>query len=204
MSATVLVCVSIIAKISKGYPGVRITFGYLNCPVCAKQLSHPSDALITSTLSPHIARFTRVCDKVRLRLKVEKMENDAKLTDPSSPFHLRPLAYALQCFAYYVCSRCSCEYFGGRRDCEQNAQAENRPAEEFVCFQCADLKSVKCKKPEHAEYQLWKCRSAHGHTVCIMLCECECEYCAYDRCSIAMMHRSSRVVVCACAHCLLV
>eukprot|EP00479_Gromia_sphaerica_P006362 TRINITY_DN1765_c0_g1_i1.p1 TRINITY_DN1765_c0_g1~~TRINITY_DN1765_c0_g1_i1.p1 ORF type:complete len:144 (-),score=14.08 TRINITY_DN1765_c0_g1_i1:82-513(-) len=61
-------------------------------------------------------------------------------------------------FAYYNCKKCSEPYFGGRRDCEQNADAEGRPADEFVCYDCSDLKNVACNIPQHKEYHLYKCR----------------------------------------------
>jgi len=55
-------------------------------------------------------------------------------------------------------------FFGGRRDCEQNAEADNRPLNEFICFDCSDNKSIKagnCGVNGHAEYILWKCRCGH-------------------------------------------
>jgi hypothetical protein len=73
----------------------------------------------------------------------------------------------LTCLPLHVCSvfvrlcvfdRCKKFYFGGRRDCEQNAAAEVRPDNEFVCYDCADLKSIKCRNKDHAEFQVWKCR----------------------------------------------
>lgn len=63
----------------------------------------------------------------------------------------------MRCVCFCVCSSQKF-YFGGRRDCEQNAAAEVRPENEFVCYGCADLKSVACKNPDHSEFQLWKCR----------------------------------------------
>ena len=78
---------------------------------------------------------------------------DAKLVDPQSRYYKQPLKYAVDCFAYYNCYKCKQFYFGGRRDCEQNAAAENRPEEEFVCYSCADLKSVQCKNAEHRSHK---------------------------------------------------
>jgi hypothetical protein len=61
-------------------------------------------------------------------------------------------------------------YFGGRRDCEQNAEADNRPPEgetlvppqrhaqgqrlcaEFICFDCCDLRAMKCPNEKHQEF----------------------------------------------------
>lgn len=160
----------VVEKIGKGKPFTRITFGFLDCPACKKQMSHPSEA-IQKVLKPAMEFYDQVVEKAVARLKIENMLKDEKLISPTSRYYGNPQAYALDSFAYYNCfkarrrktptatfdtilrvshtyhrcvdvlvpfSSCSCQckkfYFGGRRDCEQNAQAENRPDEEFVCF----------------------------------------------------------------------
>ena len=40
------------------------------------------------------------------RLKIEKMENDAKLVTEGSPFYNKPKDYAMASFAYYNCFKC--------------------------------------------------------------------------------------------------
>jgi len=144
-------------KLLKRWPGVRITFGFMECSVCKVSMDHPSP-YIQEVRRPLDELCRNVKAKAIARLAIEKMEKDAKLVTLGSHFYGKPVEYAMASFAYYNCFKCRKFYFGGRRDCEQNAAAEVRPDEEFVCYDCADLKSIKCKNPEHSEYQVWKCR----------------------------------------------
>ena len=151
-------------KFAKRWPGVRITFGFADCSICKVPMDHPSGA-VQALKKPIDDLRDQIRTKAVARLAIEKMEKDPKLIDPESRYFNQPARYAMDCFAFYTCFKCNKFFFGGRRDCEQNAAAEDRPPEEFVCFDCADLKSVQCKNKDHSEFQVWKCVSAHGRTL---------------------------------------
>lgn len=142
------------AKIYNKWPGTRITFGFMNCPVCGKEMKHSALKQQLKILKDLQANIEH---RSLRRLKIEGMENDIKLTDPTSRFYQKKKLYAMSCFAYYQCYKCSKEYFGGRRNCEQK-QDEDRPANDFICLDCSDIRFSKCQKPEHREYAIWKCR----------------------------------------------
>lgn len=189
-------------KISRGYPGTRITFGYLDCPLCKKQMKHAS---LQQHLKEPLALQTDLLKKSLIRLKIDGLDKDKKITSPDSRFFndtqgfamvrgishrwassfsatMQPVFFFLSNFlfffiilttllvnhplsphrsfspvqasyAYYMCFKCKKPYFGGRRDCEQNAEADNRPPAEFICFDCSDLKHATCDNKSHKEYQ---------------------------------------------------
>lgn len=140
------------AKIAGGWPGMRITFGYLDCPLCKKRMRHPS---LDAAMVPHLERYEKIRDNALQRLKVDNMENDAKLLDPASAYFNNKEMYALHSFAYYNCFKCKRAFFGGRRDCE-NLDDRVRDAAEMVCFDCGDLAKVECKRSaQHAEVNLF-------------------------------------------------
>eukprot|EP01083_Nonionella_stella_P135347 411745_1 len=144
-----------VEKLNKKWPSTRITFGFMKCPLCPEAIGHPS-------LANELRDLLRLRDKIKaksvFRLKVDGLLKDKKLTDPASKWFGKPEEFAMNSYAYYNCFKCKKEYFGGRRDCEQNADAEGRPPEEFVCFDCADISVRACAKPDHREYHLYKCR----------------------------------------------
>jgi len=148
----------VLDKLAKRWPGVRITFGFADCSICKVGMDHPSGA-VQALKRPIDDLRDQIRTKAVARLSIEKMEKDPKLVDPDSRYYNQPARYAMDCFAFYTCFKCNKFFFGGRRDCEQNAAAEDRPPEEFVCFDCADLKSVQCKNRDHSEFQVWKCVS---------------------------------------------
>uniref|UniRef100_A0A6A7FXV8 RanBP-type and C3HC4-type zinc finger-containing protein 1 n=1 Tax=Hirondellea gigas TaxID=1518452 RepID=A0A6A7FXV8_9CRUS len=147
----------ILSKINSKWPNVRITFGFLKCPLCPQIIEHPSlvDDPVISSL---VQLYKKIQEKSLFRLKVDGLEDDDKLTNPASKWFKQPLEFAMNSFAYYNCFKCNQEYFGGRRDCEQNADAEKRPPEEFVCFDCADIKAAACTQGTHKEFHVYKCR----------------------------------------------
>jgi len=145
----------VLSKVEKKWPGVRITFGFLDCPICKGEMKHP---LLEPPKKPLMELREMLKSKGLARLKIEGMLGDQKLVDPTSRYYKKPEAYAMDSFAYYNCFKCSKFYFGGKRDCEQNAAADDRPLEEFICYDCSPMKNVHCKIPEHQEFHLWKCR----------------------------------------------
>ena len=124
-------------------------------------MDHPSQP-VQEVLRPAVELYNEVSIKAEARLKIEGMLKDEKLINPSSRYYGKPKQYAMDSFAYYNCHKCKKFYFGGRRDCEQNAAAEVRPEDEYVCYNCADLKAVSCKFKEHAEFQLVSMRQRLG------------------------------------------
>jgi hypothetical protein len=107
------------------------------------------------------------------------MDRHAKVLTPGSPFYNNPLAFAMKSYAFCPsdarstrpahapqltrshadrCFKCKKVYFGGERDCEQNAVEGDRPPEEFVCHDCAELGASACKDRSHLEFHNWKCR----------------------------------------------
>lgn len=163
-------------KIEGKWPGLRITFGYMDCPLCKREtivclffrkfltlfslsgkvrMHHP---LLAELMKPHEDLFLKLRKNAINRLKVDGMLQDERLITPGSPYFRNEELYALHSFAYYNCFKCKEAYFGGRRNCEQN-QVENRDPSEMVCFDCGDVPKVDCSQPKaHAEFHEWKCR----------------------------------------------
>lgn len=110
------------AKLDGGRPGARLTFAFLNCPLCSNIMEHPT---LTDTMAPMIKLFEDVKVKSIKRLEVEGMKNDPRLSDPTSLYFQKPLDYALKSFAYYPCFKCKQPYFGGKRACEE-AKDDNK------------------------------------------------------------------------------
>lgn len=143
-------------KVETGPNGARITFGFLECPACKKPMENPA---LDDLLEAPLADKAEVERLARERVVIENVAAEKKVTDPSSRFYQKPLEFALASFAFYRCFKCTKIYFGGRRDCEQNASNEPpRPAAEYVCMECSDLTGVKCTIKAHLQYQNWKCR----------------------------------------------
>jgi hypothetical protein len=139
-------------KISSGWPGARITFGYLDCPLCNSPIQHE---LLEQCLRDHLKLKKLVETKSVERLEYMGLKNCKELTDEDSQFFNNPSKYALFRFSYFPCFKCKEPYFGGERACEGN-QPEFNP-EELVCGGCSAVGQTECKK-HGMEFIEYKCK----------------------------------------------
>jgi E3 ubiquitin-protein ligase MYCBP2 len=142
-------------KLRKRWTGSRITFGFLNCPLCKQQIDHPA---LRSELEPMLKMLEDIRGKAQQRLKIEGNDKDAAVCEPSGRYFRRPIDYAMDKFAYYPCFKCKQPYFGGQRQCEAGQPdaaaaaagangreaAEDFDASHLVCGGCADA-GQECK-----------------------------------------------------------
>eukprot|EP01083_Nonionella_stella_P296938 1008581_1 len=142
------------SRIEKRWPGARIGFNFLNCPMCNKEIAHPS---LIEHLEPIFAVWQEILEKVQERVRIEALEEEDRVNDPESRFFNDPVSYGLSIYAFYECFHCHKPFFGGRRDCEANLEEDVKP-EDLVCRKCSDVPQGQCDLAEHAEYILWKCR----------------------------------------------
>ena len=122
-------------KLDKRWPTPRVTFYFMSCPLCNAQIDHPS---LAPTLQPLLALRQQVQQKASDRLSFEGNQNDQPL-QPGGKYEGRPADYAMDLYAYYMCSHCHQPYFGGRRQCEEAAAArgeENYNEKDLVCGGC--------------------------------------------------------------------
>lgn len=143
------------SKVSNGWSGSRITFGYLECPLCKQLMRHPA---LDPVLGPHLELFGVVKEKALQRLRLLSLEKCEAVTSPTSPFYGNPSGYALHRFSFYRCYKCKTPYFGGDKICEADQQAREFNPKDLVCGRCCDLTGIN-ECPDHGrEYIEYKCR----------------------------------------------
>lgn len=133
--------------------GSRITFGFMTCPLCKSSISHPDLYEIMSQL---IQLYDQIKSKALTRLQHDGLFNSSDVTDPSGKYFQDPTGFAMDRYAYYMCSKCQQPYFGGEGRCQESVE-EVDPSD-LVCPQCADPTKNKICSIHGAEYLLYKCR----------------------------------------------
>ena len=116
-------------KLTSGWPGARITFGFMDCPICKKEIHHESLDDITKQLRQLRRTVLNLCrrriqtDKI---LELEGKEDSDKLT------------WAYYNFAFYQCNRCKNPYYGGRSRCDMDLGDGNNnfDPKELICGGC--------------------------------------------------------------------
>jgi hypothetical protein len=159
-------------KVAQGWPGARITFGFLNCPLCKQVMSHPA---LSASMESMLLLKADVQAKATARLKTEGMENDDAFVSPQGKYYRKRDEYAMDRFAFYMCSKCRRPYFGGRRQCEEVAmqQAEAFNKDQLLCGGCTsgpDVKSCNLHGKDYIEHKCkfccsiatWYCWSVSG------------------------------------------
>ena len=98
--------------------GLRINFGYLDCPACGLEMNCNYVPELDKILKE--AKDLKMAVKKRAveRLKIEGLDKDERLANPEDAFFNRPEEYAMHKLAYYECFTCKGPFFGGLRDCE--------------------------------------------------------------------------------------
>eukprot|EP00672_Neobodo_designis_P016775 CAMPEP_0174834588 /NCGR_PEP_ID=MMETSP1114-20130205/4908_1 /TAXON_ID=312471 /ORGANISM="Neobodo designis, Strain CCAP 1951/1" /LENGTH=735 /DNA_ID=CAMNT_0016068503 /DNA_START=129 /DNA_END=2336 /DNA_ORIENTATION=+ len=139
-------------KLAKRWPTARITFAFLDCPLCGVPMQHN---LIANTLQT-IHKFRDNLEGRYLeRLKIEGLEEHEGIVAEASPHFGQPLAWARENLTYFECFKCHKPYFGGLKEC-QGADREEPNREELVCGGCASG-SASC--PKHGgQYLEFKCK----------------------------------------------
>eukprot|EP01083_Nonionella_stella_P080121 219972_1 len=145
----------VLHKIAGKWPSARITFGFLNCPLCKEEIHHPALDAVTKEYYDLKREIER--DGLE-RIKMEGLENDQRLMDPNSQYYNNVSKYAFDRLAFYICSKCAHPYFGGMKECEQADQAERYKKEDLVCGSCASGPNGKSCKKHGKKYITYKCK----------------------------------------------
>ncbi|XXQ35895.1 RING-type domain-containing protein [Plasmodiophora brassicae] len=145
----------IVKKLEKKWPGSRISFGFLLCPLCKDPISHPS---LSRLLRPLIRTKKSVQDLAMQRLYLEGLQTHPDITQPGGKHFQHPEEYAMDRFAYFMCHKCKRPYFGGMRQCGDMAgrDEENFNADELLCGGCSDT-TVNCDV-HGKDFIEYKCR----------------------------------------------
>lgn len=66
-------------KLSERWPHARITFGFMNCPLCKQHIEHP---LLEDLLQPIRKLKDEIAAKAMQRLEFEGLKNDPEVPPP--------------------------------------------------------------------------------------------------------------------------
>jgi E3 ubiquitin-protein ligase MYCBP2 len=134
--------------------GARITFGFMQCPLCKKDMQHPYTKDLMDVFTELLEDVQRKC---LVRVKYEGLEEHADIITPGSPYFNDPLGFAMHKFAYYQCFKCQKPYYGGDYACAAAGGGGNFDASELMCGGCSPISSEEC--PKHGkDFLEFKCR----------------------------------------------
>ena len=70
-----------------------------------------------------------------------------------------PSGFALDRYAYYVCSKCQKAYYGGEAQCDaEAARSDDYNPDELVCGGCSDVSRAQMCPKHGTDYLEYKCR----------------------------------------------
>jgi hypothetical protein len=88
-------------RVQKGWHTAHISFSFLSCPLCKKDVEHDA-------LDKYLAPYYRLRSDVKSRALQRAAVEGVQFADDEDP---------LQHFMYYMCAECEQPYFGGLRSC---------------------------------------------------------------------------------------
>eukprot|EP01006_Ploeotia_vitrea_P049935 TRINITY_DN67395_c8_g1_i1.p1 TRINITY_DN67395_c8_g1~~TRINITY_DN67395_c8_g1_i1.p1 ORF type:complete len:1605 (+),score=973.64 TRINITY_DN67395_c8_g1_i1:233-5047(+) len=139
-------------KLAARWPGARVSFDFLNCPLCSQVIEHSS---LEKEMAPINALRKEIQVKALDRLKYEGRMKDKAIVEAGGPYHNDPVKYAMHEYLFYICHQCKKPYFAGGYQC-QEANAPFNP-EELICPSCQPSSVDDC--PVHGkDWLAFKCR----------------------------------------------
>lgn len=99
----------------------------------------------------------QVMKKAGDRLRAEGEDKSPEIHRPGGKFFKNPTGFAMEKYAYYLCSKCSKPYFAGAGRCEAVAEVEDVDPNELLCISCSGVQLPVCQK-HGPEFQAFKCR----------------------------------------------
>jgi len=160
--------------LQRRWPGPRITFTFMLCPICKRDMSHSS---LQTLIGPLNTLRDDVQRKALMRLNYEGVvtaDNDACQS-------LDVAAFAMDRYSYYVCYKCAKAYYGGEARCEiagvlQPASVEDYDPSELVCGACSDVARAQMCVRHGADFLEYKCR--YCCSVAVFFCFGTTHFCA--------------------------
>ncbi|XP_058840925.1 E3 ubiquitin-protein ligase highwire [Topomyia yanbarensis] len=134
------------AVLTRRWNGPRISFGFSQCPICKMDIQHSALVVI---LEPIMLLKADVKRKALMRLEYEGLTKTLDSKNLS--------AYAMERYAYYVCSQCDKAYYGGEARCDADL-GENYDPQELVCGGCSDVVKAKMCPKHGTDFLEYKCR----------------------------------------------
>jgi len=138
----------------KNTSGPRLTFTYIDCPICKKVMEHQS---INNLVEPVLKLKASIQTKALERLSYEGLSKTKELEDKKSKWYNNPDGYSMDRYVYYQCFKCKNPYFAGQARCDEGLNGDDYKQEDMVCGNCRGTDGKQCKI--HGwDYIIWKCQ----------------------------------------------
>jgi len=166
--------------LKRRWPGPRITFTFMLCPICKQDMCH---AALEPLLAPLKTLRSDVQRKARMRLEYEGVAHKLAAVDSCQSTDMT--AFAMDRYAYYVCHKCQKAYYGGEARCEvqavggdsvEPALSEDYDPSELVCGACSDVARAQMCVRHGADFLEYKCR--YCCSVAVFFCFGTTHFCA--------------------------
>lgn len=159
--------------LEKRWPGPRITFTFIKCPICKTDVDHP---VLKDLLAPVQSLFEDVKRKACMRLEYEGLDKSPLVTLKGGRFFNDPVSFAMERYAYYVCCKCNKAYYGGEARCDieaagqvdydeveasaaaANVHYDDYDPNELVCGGCSDVSRAQMCPKHGTDFLEYKCR----------------------------------------------
>eukprot|EP00727_Mastigamoeba_balamuthi_P011166 m51a1_g6672 putative probable e3 ubiquitin-protein ligase mycbp2 (598) ;mRNA; r:204452-207534 len=143
-------------RLERGWQSPFISFGFMTCPLCNKQIEHTA---LDSILKPMLQLKSEVESRAAQRLEYEGFTKAKEITSPESPFFQKPLEFAMHRYLYSLCHKCRKPYFAGVRQCQAGVAADdNIDPVQLTCDVCAGIGVASDCSIHGKEYIEYKCR----------------------------------------------
>jgi Ring finger domain len=107
----------IMQRVKTSWIGARITFNFMDCPACKKELKADYCIMLKEELRPLLKLKEKVIKKALERAVAEGIDKDERLFNPDDEYFNDLPKYVMARLSFYMCYTCNDPYYGGKREC---------------------------------------------------------------------------------------
>lgn len=144
----------LLQRISEKWNPPRITFGFMQCPLCNTKISH-SLLNKSETVRAMQAIYRDLEQRSHFQLKDDGLIHCAEITEEKGDYYQNPIGYGMAKLAFYNCYVCNKPYYGGLVRCMDGLQ--NVDESDFICPACSGIGLDSCQV-HGQDYIVYKCR----------------------------------------------
>ena len=151
--------------LERGWTTLNITFAFLGCPACKKDMNIPVKMPVLGSLfAKQMVKKNEITKFADSEARIAGLKASSRLKDPIDPYFNNWTEFALASCTFYECDVCKSPYFGGMNDCRQAMLEERSTLKQHLrCKECLSKElgfgNASCDKKEHGDLYIdYKCR----------------------------------------------
>jgi len=122
-------CLNELFQSNKIEKGDEISFGFLRCPLCLKQIELSNHGDLNCKVEYYKCLIKKIEEIIYLRIEKDDLLNHKEILNEDSKYFIQPVKFGWEKFSFFLCYKCEEPYYGGLKFCGLNNNDEENKEE---------------------------------------------------------------------------